>query len=223
MVALVAVILGLTVAKLNIKPDIESADRPSDYSLADFQPGPDSILNLVNRADAIVIGKVGSETRVVEEGAPNESDRFPPSYPPPPRFVFTAYQILIEEVILDDGIIQLQSPPTLMVQGRPEREFDFGQYMRMPHPGHRYLLALARNFDNSYSVYRAGGLYSVDGPVVTRWDKDTAPITFTDKVTTADFIQAVRNAISFKRPFSPSDIHWRVIDSSAPPSYPPDP
>jgi hypothetical protein len=219
--ALAAVMLGIVAARLAVKPNSEGANQLGHSVGINIDPGPDSILNLVNRADAIVVGTVGTAAQVVEIEA---HKRGSPSDPPPPRFILTAYPIVIEEVLLDDGTVQSESPPVIMIKGMPDQEFEFGQYRRMLVPGHRYLLVLDRRPDKSYSVYRAGGLYSIAGPVVTRWDKDMSSVTFTDKVATADFIQAVKNAIPFKQPFSPlRDIHQMVVDTSIPQPVPPEP
>ena len=125
--AVAAVISGVLVAQLMTKTVSESVDTPSDLSFGFFRPGPDSIQNMVNRADAIVIGTVGPALRELRSGAPNQTDTFSGDNPPPPRFVYTVYPIVIDDVLLNDGVIQSQSSPTLMVQGRAGSEFDFGR------------------------------------------------------------------------------------------------
>jgi len=172
----------------------------SDNSTGIKLPPPKSIQDLVNRADAIVIGTVGGPIGE-GENQPYSPELAKRDIPQPRSFPFIDYEILIDEVLLDDGLIE--STPVLRVAARPDTGFNLYGTMRVPSVGGRYLFTLRANSDKrAYGVVYPWSLISVDGATVALLDRERSAPNFTDKIEVPDFVEAVKAAV----------LNWRKTD-----------
>jgi len=114
------------------------------------------VQDLVNRVDAVVVGKIISVSDSVQEG-PYDLDPETIGDRPAPNILVTYYEIKLEEVLLDDG--NVSSNALLRLAGRHSPSY--------PQVGEDYLFALGVNPDSkSYGVSGAWGLIIFDdGPV----------------------------------------------------------
>ena len=125
-------------------------------------PPPANLQEFVNRADAIVVGKVASVEGSFEElGYGFDLDYFKwrlensIPVPPFPGILFTYYSIELERILLDDGNILGNS----LLRVNTATPDSFGL-----EPGDRLLFALSRNPDlRSYSAFIPWDLIFLDG------------------------------------------------------------
>ena len=114
------------------------------YPISWIKEPPQTVQELVNRSDAAVVGTVSSVSGPVEELPydKTESD-FTPEERPQYIIGVAYYDIELEEVLLDDGIVQ--DFPRLRLSGAHNSD--------RPQQGERFVFTLARNPDNrSYGI-----------------------------------------------------------------------
>jgi hypothetical protein len=117
---------------------------------------PESVQDLVNRVDAVVVGKITFFSDSIQE-PPYGLDLETTGDRPVPNILVTYYEIELEEILLDDG--NVSSNALLRLAGRHSPSY--------PQVGEDYLFALGVNPDSkSYGVSGAWGLIIFDdGPV----------------------------------------------------------
>jgi len=168
-------------------------------------PPPRSVQDYVNRADAIVIGTLSDPIREGEYGPYDGGPRSTSDEVPPRALPKVDYEILIEQVLLDDG--RVQSIPYLRVAGRSGLETNFFGTIRMPVPGKRYILALRATPDNQgYGLVYPWELMSLEDTIIRMSDWDQSPPKFTTELAPDDFIAAVKAAALHWKKAKPADI-----------------
>jgi hypothetical protein len=220
--AVVGILLALLVTQLFLaeSPTIQerspssatSSNNPSPSVMAEGESGslparPQSIKDFVNQSDIIVVGTVG---RIVREGSfygydangnmlmsdPHPSAPFPVSR----ATTFVDYEINVEQVIKDDGMLQAGKPLILRMPGKPSAEIAQNPEYPMSQPGDHHLMGLTRTPDHqAYGFYYGPwGRLDIGGPVITYTDGDHTPIDFTEHRNPAEFIQALRAVVRQK-------------------------
>ncbi len=175
-------------------------------------PAPETMEELLDTADVIVIGSLSSVAGAGIQKSYNEADNKridewldtlesetgtrPALYPP-----YTSYLVDVETVILDDGAISAGYPIVLKTLGKPSAPKDPDQspsLLTVPNLGETRLFTLARNPDGTYGLYGWWSHFVIDGDRVTYSDDLRTPIGFTDKVKPEDFINALEDAAAIK-------------------------
>lgn len=164
----------------------EQATNPSTTPIdtASFVPPPQSIAELVGKANVIVIGTVGP---IVNQGTFAGYDAggnvIPSKSTSHPDLPITDFQINIEKVLQDDGTIRAGKPLILRMLGHPinraERDADRSSYFPMSYTGDRHIFFLSKNPDGTYGLYY--GPWSrlvIDGQVVAISDGARTPVQF---------------------------------------------
>ena len=156
-------------------------ENPHETLVQDYTLPPQDVQDLVNRSEAIVIGRVTAVSEPVKElpyFATEEDYADLPEWAVPWEEV-VYFDIAIEEVLLDDG--NISDNPRLQV----------GSGSASPVQGSRYLFTLHRNPDLlSYGVSAAWMALSLDGDEI-RDLAGTAPgyIGVTDELSLADAVK----------------------------------
>lgn len=169
----------------------------ADSGAAVSPPAPTSVNDLLNRGDAVLIGRItgGGETRY--EGAFDPSSgRFaePQTEPnaPNPGLPHTYYTVKPEEILLDDGIAARQSEVMLRLGGEPGTALH-------PKEGVRFLMVLGRNPDDlSYGIRGSWAVLDLEGQTVR--DIAGRDLTFEAPREIDGFLAAVRKAVRDRQP-----------------------
>ncbi len=202
--ALSAVLLVITVSPGRSPAQSAPTDIPvAGNSTANLVPPPRSIDELVQKSDIIVIGTVG---RIVNEGAIGsyvEADNLRNDRATDPissRIPIVDYEVEVEAVVLDDGILSSGHPLILRMSGRSTDPVIPGAEYPPSRVGDRGLFALTANPDGLTYGFHYGpwSRFDISGSVATFTDGRRTPVNFTDKVGTSQFIQALKDASAAK-------------------------
>lgn len=174
-------------------------------------PAPSTLEDLLDKSEAIVIGKVTSIQATGNLKSYNEADnvrleqwldkveedtgtRPPAGYPP-----YTDFLVEIEKIILNNGKLSVGEPLVLRMLGKagstPPAEGNPVR-LRLLNDGETRLFTLGRNPDGTYGLYGWWSHFVIDGSKVTFSDDLRTPIHFTDKVAPADFVKALEDAVA---------------------------
>ncbi|HEX6292575.1 MAG TPA: hypothetical protein VFZ66_25545 [Herpetosiphonaceae bacterium] len=199
-------ILGLIGGRLAATPEDSEAESGASAahhnSNAFLMPTPNTLGELVEKADIIVVGTIGEELRQQsfvgydEQGrAITASDQ---RLPAEAETLFHDFAVNVEEVIKDDGTIQAQQPLVLRtIFARNTKEIDPAQHYPGVFPGDRYLLLLSRNPDHAtYGFYyAAASRLLIDGDAVTLSDGARTPLPFSKGVAPQAFLGQLRRMV----------------------------
>ncbi len=182
----------------------------SKTTAGSWVPAPKNMQELLDSADAIVIGTVNSVSNTGILKSYNEADNVriddwidtieaetgtrPAIYPN-----YTDYLIDIEKVIMDDGKVSTGGTVVLRMLGTSDKQAtadDKPALLRLPSDGDRRVFTLARNPDGSYGLYGWWSHFVIDGVKVTFSDDLRTPIHFTDRVKPEDFVKALEDAVA---------------------------
>lgn len=154
---------------------------------------PDSVQDLVNRVDAIVVGKISKVSDTVQEG-PYNLDPEPVGDRPAPSIQVTYYEIALEDVLLDDNNVSSNSLLRLSGMHRASK----------PQVGERYMFALGVNPDNkSYGVSGAWGLVIFDDGPVRNFDG--TPLEYDGVTDQATLKSLVKSSLADRVKLPPSE------------------
>ena len=127
---------------------------------------PSDIQQLVNRSDAVVVATVSSisDTKSIVFGEPSDAAALVAQGWPEPRVEETHYELLVEQVLLDDGSIGgLKNNPKLALSGTHGPQ--------SPQKGERIMFALlARPDPGLYSLVANWSLIPLDGGPIRNFD-----------------------------------------------------
>jgi hypothetical protein len=170
--------------------------RTPGNSSAFFLQEPSSIQELVNTADAIVVGRISGIADVQKEGqfrmTTVEEARL--GEPQQRTRSHTYYGIEVEGVLLDDGYVSGQ--PQLRLGGEPDKTFDRWGRIRMPHAGDRYILVLHRERDNrTYGALGPWALLKVDNAQVMSSGLESNSPGFARGLNGAEFMATLNAAL----------------------------
>lgn len=144
----IGALLGVTMAiaaPSNIFP--WNAENEADASHTLAVPGPSDLDELVNRVDAVVIGKVSMPERSAYEGGFDSStEQFTECDSRECGLPVTYYAVQINEVLLDDGFVL--DNPLLRISGFVEDSAEVH-----PKADQEYVMFLWRNPENSSYGY----------------------------------------------------------------------
>lgn len=173
---------------------------PVDHSDsgAVWVPTPDSIQGLVNMnaIDAVAIGFVTRLDKEVVEGPYDKKD----SDPPVRGFRYSYYEIKIDELLLDDGIIT--DNPYIKLKGHTDDGIDFRR-ITLPEPGNRFVFFLDRNPDDlSYSLLGPWAMIKTDTGTVKQFGGTHPEPRFAPGLSSDDFVAVVRSSINNRVPGS---------------------
>ena len=131
-------------------------------SVASIRRPPQSLQDLVNRSQVIVIGSISQISGTGHElGYDKTEKNYPAKDLPYLRIPVTYYDIAIEKVLLDDG--NVLSHPSLRMSGEHNP-------MR-PQVGERFLFTLGRNPDSlSYGIAANWNVLPLDGGSIRNYD-----------------------------------------------------
>jgi hypothetical protein len=173
-----------------------TASEPIDMDMSLTLSTPKSIDDLVQVADVIVVGKVGpivNQANFSGYGKDDAQRNQRPGDPVSPSLPVTDYQIEVQDVLLDDGLISSGEPLILRAFHQPKNEVE-------AYTGDHNLLFLSRNPDNAtYGLYYISkSRIAIDGPVATYSDGTAIP--FADRLSPATFIKNVQDSVSRVKP-----------------------
>ena len=127
---------------------------------------PETVQELVNRSDLVLIGRVRSvsDTKSVLVGSSSDASALATRGYPEPRVEETHYEISVGEVLLDDGAVgRLSGNPSIVLAGR--------HTAAAPQVGDRLLFALlSRPGDDRYSLVSNRSLIPLDGGDIKNFD-----------------------------------------------------
>ena len=127
---------------------------------------PETVQELVNRSDLVLIGTVRSvsDTRSVLVGSSSDASALATRGYPEPRVEETHYEISVGEVLLDDGAVsRLSGNPSIALAGR--------HTTAAPQVGDRLLFALlSRPGDDLYALVSDWSLIPLDGGDIKNFD-----------------------------------------------------
>lgn len=200
-VLLAGAMIGVLVAFLVVgsSPELQpvagsaSLDVPQDQNVGmSWSREPASIQDLVNRADAIVVGSIGPVRRTEMVGPSGDLSKYPAGLPFPLK-PFTDYQINIQEVLLDDGFIRAE--PTLVIPGMPERYGHIGFLMALS-PTDSYLFVLTRDpRSQKHAMVSRHGVINLSGASIALAGRDFTRPDFASGMAPSDFLEAVKAAL----------------------------
>jgi hypothetical protein len=174
---------------------------PTGNSAVAFElPGPQSVQDLVNRGDAIVIASIASVGETRYEGAfATTTGAFAVVTPevgqPTLGFPVTYYGLDIEEILVDDGLIR--QTPVIRVLGAPGSD-------SQPLEGHRYLYVLGRNPDGtSYGRYASWAQLDLTGKVAK--DARGLDVRYASNGRPTEFLKEIREKLPNRVPTGRSD------------------
>lgn len=210
-VLLAGAMIGALVAFLvvGVSPNLQpvagsaSVDVPQDQNVGMWwSREPASIQELVNRADAIVVGTIGPVRRTEMVGPSGDLSKYPAGVPLPLK-PFTDYQINIQEVILDDGFIRAE--PTLVIPGVPERYGHIGFLMALS-PTDSYLFVLIHEpRSQKHAMVSRHGVINLSGPSIALAGRDLTRPDFANGMAPSDFLEAVKAALPTRKHSPPSE------------------
>lgn len=187
-IVFVVLIVGLLLVWTSFR---RQAEPSSTLSLL---PPPQSMEQLVKPANVIVVGTVGQIVRQgtfagYDPAGVTRNER--PGDPVSSRLPITDFEIKVERVLLDDGIVQSGKPLILRMIGYPTAApADAQSQFPMSRPGDRNLFVLSRTPDNqAYGLYY--GPWSrliINGPTVTYSDGPRTPVGFTNRRSPPAFV-----------------------------------
>ena len=127
---------------------------------------PETVQELVNRSDVVLIGTVQSvsETKSVLFGSSSDASALVSQGFPEPRIEETHYEIAVEQVLLDDGVAgSLKGNPSIALSGT--------HTTLSPQVGERIMFALlSRPGDDLYSLVANWSLIPLDGDSIRNFD-----------------------------------------------------
>ena len=155
---------------------------PSDY---------DKLTNV----DLVALGRVGGIVREGREGPYNAAEL--PTDPrdvPPPELYFTYYEVMVDEILMDDSDRKSDIPILLRLNGKVGA--DQMNLMPLPTEGTRALFALQLNPDGLSYGSGPWGIVVIEGdvPKFHDWDRTTFNSGSGDDVD--EFIGNVRNQVN---------------------------
>ena len=164
-------------------------------------PIPANRQELVQKADVIVVGRVGQVVRQGEfAGYAADGTLIRPESADPrirnPALPFYDLEIKVERIIKDDGVIRSGKPLLLRMSGvRTAAQINPQDDFPMSSPGDRHLFFLSRNPDNeTYGLYfGAWSRLNIDGPIVTASDGGHSTIPFIGRTAPSDFIDQLES------------------------------
>lgn len=166
---------------------------------------PQSLNDLVNKADLIVVGTVGT---VVEEGTFRGYEngrmlRMKPTGDPNDHVVkYVDFEIQVEQVLLDDGTIASGKPVILRSSGIRQGAIDPDAMYPMPASGDRHLFFLTSTPDHTAygHYYFSYSRLMINGPTVTLSDGPRTELKLNDvpSVAPGEFIRTVRELAQIK-------------------------
>lgn len=192
-VGLIALLTGLIIASQM------SARRSSDNGGLSLLPPPQSMDELVDPADVIVVGTVGdvvSQGELSGYGQDDKARNQSPTDPASPAIPITDFRINVERVLLDDGTIEQGKPLILRMLGEPSTGADRTSEFPQTVVGVKYLLVLSQNPDGAtygpyYGPYsrlfltKSGVTYSNGSRTLVEFTDRRDPDTFLADLTTA--------------------------------------
>lgn len=169
-----------------------TASEPINLDIGLALSTPKSIDDLIQPSDVIVVGKIGpivNQATFSGYGKDDAQRNQRPGDPVSPGLPVTDYQIEVQDVLLDDGIISSGKPLILRVFHQPKNEME-------AYTGDHNLLFLSRNPDNAtYGLYHISkSRITIDGRTATYSDGTAIP--FADKLTPTAFVKNVQDAVS---------------------------
>ena len=181
---------------------MESAGRGLSESASIFK-APADVQELVNRSDVVVVATIASisDTASVGPVGSTDTDALVTQGLPEPRILETYYELSVEQVLLDDGVMStLDGNPKLALSGMHDE--------RSPQTGDRMLFALLAGPDRQiYSLAANWSLIPLNEGSVRNFDgKDPAYPDVTDEATLKS---AVAEAAQSHRKSPPSD--WPTL------------
>lgn len=192
-------LVGMFAAPTSPPDQIPAASTVSDESAAFIMTAPETMHELVDKADIIVVGTVGDKlgkpsfVEYDDHGKAVKAEAM--NVPQDWETTFHDFAVNVERVIKDDGTLQAQSP--LIVRTKFARETPaIDVHDRYPgiYSGDRYLMFLTQEPDHkTYGFYyAAGSRLLIDGPSVAQSDGRRSPLPFAKGVAPEEFIGQVR-------------------------------
>ncbi len=196
MATLLGIVAATLVSTMVTAPVSTSLSNETDQNLASLVERPQSTAELVNTADLIIVGTLGSVIRETSEGPLNQTSRPNDNrnVPTPRELPFTYFSLRVVDVVLDDGTIAANQPIIFRFNGSAARDIAFGNLVPMPHTGERFLFVLSKSGDNqSYGVrWGPWGLLDINGQTVSYTDWKRTPVSFTTNGQTPDFMRELK-------------------------------
>ena len=172
-------------------------------SSAVWAPEPGSIQTLVNRSDAIVIGRIDSILAERIEGPYGASENTDQrDVPQPAEYPYTYYSIAPDVVVLDDGLVR--DNLVIKLKGFKSKRGSSPLRISLPDVGDEFVFFLSRNPDDkSYSFLGPWALVDVSGPTVVQYGGARPEPTFAPDANPASFAAMVALAAHDRVPASP--------------------
>ena len=157
--------VGTEVETTEAARSVEPFESPFASGSSIFK-APETVQELVNRSDLVLIGTVRSvsDTQSVVVGSSSDASALVTRGYPEPRVEETHYEISVGEVLLDDGAVsRLSGNASIALAGR--------HTAASPQVGERLLFALlSRPGDDLYSLVSNWSLIRLDGGAIKNFD-----------------------------------------------------
>lgn len=162
---------------------------------------PQSMTELVEQSDIIVVGRIQSVAGEYEVGPYEDNSILPAdensaladehatATPTLPGLHVTIYDVVVDRTVLGTGRVEPGDTIKYLEAGSAAQDLAFADNKPMPQPGDEFLLAFVRNPDGeNYSVGR-WGLFDVSSDKVAYADWERTTVSFATDLSPAEFIE----------------------------------
>lgn len=197
LVLTVAGIIGMVSAVAVARPQ-----TPASPHLLTLRPAPATLDDLVAQSQTIVIGTVGPLVQAGASAGYDDQGKLitaaEKGLPPEAEVAYFDYSVQVEQILKDDGTVQVGQPVILRLFSKDQPGTHTGD-LEFPSsaPGDRHLFFLDQNPDQAtYGLwFGPASRLRIDGPIVRQSDGKQTPVHYHGEQSPADFMRTIREIV----------------------------
>ena len=194
---MIAGIIGIVSAVAVARPQ-----TPASPHLLTLRPAPTTLDELVAQSQTIVIGTVGPLVQAGSLAGYDDQGKLitaaEKGLPPEAEVAYFDYSVQVEQVLKDDGTVQVGQPVILRLFSKDQPGTHTGDLEFPPSaPGDRHLFFLDQNPDQAtYGLwFGPASRLRIDGPIVRQSDGKQTPVHYHGEQSPADFMRTIREIV----------------------------